>query len=288
MKIAMIKTMKQMKLFLGPQHPGMHGNASVHMFVDGDIIKKSYLLPGMLHRGFEKQMERKLWVQNISLIPRVCVPEPDINEMAFAQGVEKILKLEVPEKTETKKTEETKWKDCGFPSATNFWSVDRFCQSEAIKTYQEQLNKMNCNCGETKTGKFGSDTKACTEAFQSANKLEITGQVDYATYLVYSSTRIDEWQKRCCSKKVAGICKDPVVDEVPCIHTCLYKDDCIEETKQKGKCNACRGCYTHLLILEQSCSVLAFVYSSVGEDHYGNPKSGRSSVFGIQYAQTKR
>ncbi len=90
--------MKQMKLFLGPQHPGMHGNASVHMFVDGDIIKKSYLLPGMLHRGFEKGMERKLWVNNISLIPRVCVPEPDINEMAFAQGAEKLLKLEVPER----------------------------------------------------------------------------------------------------------------------------------------------------------------------------------------------
>lgn len=80
--------MRQMKLFLGPQHPGMHGNASVHLFVDGDIIKRSYLLPGMLHRGFEKAMERKLWVNNISLIPRVCVPEPDINEMAYAQGVE--------------------------------------------------------------------------------------------------------------------------------------------------------------------------------------------------------
>ncbi len=90
--------MKEMKLFLGPQHPGMHGNASVHMFVDGDIIKKSYLLPGMLHRGFEKGMERKLWVQNISLIPRVCVPEPDINEMAFAQGAEKLLGIEVPER----------------------------------------------------------------------------------------------------------------------------------------------------------------------------------------------
>jgi len=90
--------MRQMKLFLGPQHPGMHGNASVHLFVDGDIIKRSYLLPGMLHRGFEKAMERKLWVNNISLIPRVCVPEPDINEMAYAQGAEKLLKLEIPER----------------------------------------------------------------------------------------------------------------------------------------------------------------------------------------------
>ena len=90
--------MKQMKLFLGPQHPGMHGNASVHMYVDGDIIKKAYLLPGMLHRGFEKAMENKLWVNNISLIPRVCVVEPDPNEMAFAQGAEKLLKLDVPER----------------------------------------------------------------------------------------------------------------------------------------------------------------------------------------------
>lgn len=90
--------MKQMKLFLGPQHPGMHGNASVHLFVDGDIIKRSYLLPGMLHRGFEKGMERHLWVNNISLIPRVCVPEPDPNEMAFAMATESLLGLEIPER----------------------------------------------------------------------------------------------------------------------------------------------------------------------------------------------
>jgi NADH-quinone oxidoreductase subunit D len=90
--------MKQMKLFLGPQHPGMHGNASIHLFVDGDLIKKSYLLPGMLHRGFEKGMERHSWVNNISLIPRVCVPEPDINEMAFAMGTEKLLGLVIPER----------------------------------------------------------------------------------------------------------------------------------------------------------------------------------------------
>lgn len=90
--------MKQMKLFLGPQHPGMHGNASVHIYVEGDIIKRSYLLPGMLHRGFEKGMERHSWVNNIGLIPRVCVVEPDINEMAFAQGTEMLSGIIVPER----------------------------------------------------------------------------------------------------------------------------------------------------------------------------------------------
>lgn len=90
--------MRELKLFLGPQHPGMHGNASIHLFVEGDIIKRSYLLPGMLHRGFEKGMERHSFVNNISLIPRVCVVEPDINEMAFAMCVEKLAKIDVPER----------------------------------------------------------------------------------------------------------------------------------------------------------------------------------------------
>ncbi len=92
--------MQEMKLFLGPQHPGMHGNASVHLYVEGDIIKRSYLLPGMLHRGFEKGMERKTWYNNISLIPRVCVVEPDINEAAYAMGVEKLAGIEAPERAQ--------------------------------------------------------------------------------------------------------------------------------------------------------------------------------------------
>jgi NADH-quinone oxidoreductase subunit D len=76
----------------------MHGNTSVHMYVEGDIIKKSYLLPGMLHRGFEKGMENRTWMNNIALIPRICVVEPDINEMVFAMGVEALTKTEVPER----------------------------------------------------------------------------------------------------------------------------------------------------------------------------------------------
>ncbi len=90
--------MKEVKLFLGPQHPGMHGNSSVHMYVDGDVIKRSYLLPGMLHRGFEKSMERRTWMNNIALIPRICVPEPDPNEMVYAMNVEALAKIKVPER----------------------------------------------------------------------------------------------------------------------------------------------------------------------------------------------
>ena len=92
--------MKEVKLFLGPQHPGMHGNYSVHMYVDGDIIKKARPTPGFLHRGFEKLMERRLWMGNLALIPRICVVEPDINEMVYAMGIEKLAKVEVPERAQ--------------------------------------------------------------------------------------------------------------------------------------------------------------------------------------------
>ncbi|SHE76720.1 Membrane bound protein complex subunit mbxL [Marinitoga hydrogenitolerans DSM 16785] len=89
---------RQVKLFLGPNHPGMHGNFSVHLYVDGDIVEKARPVPGMLHRGFEKLMERRLWMNNLALIPRICVPEPDINEMVYAMGVETLANVDVPER----------------------------------------------------------------------------------------------------------------------------------------------------------------------------------------------
>ncbi len=90
--------MKEVKLFLGPQHPGMHGNYSVHMYVDGDMIKKARPTPGFLHRGFEKLMERRFWMGNLALIPRICVVEPDINEMVYAMGIEALADVDVPER----------------------------------------------------------------------------------------------------------------------------------------------------------------------------------------------
>lgn len=90
--------MSEVKLFFGPQHPGMHGNASVHLYIEGDTVKKARLVPGMLHRGFEKSMENHTWMGNLALIPRVCVAEPDINEMVFAQGVEAIAEIDIPER----------------------------------------------------------------------------------------------------------------------------------------------------------------------------------------------
>ncbi len=84
--------------FFGPNHPGMHGNFAYVVDVVGSTIQKVRVSAGLLHRGFEKLMEQNLWFQNISLIPRICVPDPDPNEAAYCTACEKLLGIEIPDR----------------------------------------------------------------------------------------------------------------------------------------------------------------------------------------------
>ncbi|HPE69377.1 MAG TPA: NADH-quinone oxidoreductase subunit D [Thermotogota bacterium] len=94
--LELTRNQKEVELFFGPNHPGMHGNFSVHLKLEGDTVVQAEPVPGFLHRGFEKLMERRLWMSNLALIPRICVPEPDINEMVYAMAVERLSELQVP------------------------------------------------------------------------------------------------------------------------------------------------------------------------------------------------
>ena len=89
---------KETTLYIGPQHPGITGNMMVKVKIKGDTIVSSSTHVGYLHRGFEKLMERRNWIQNIALILRVCVVEPDINEAAYSMAVEAIESMDVPER----------------------------------------------------------------------------------------------------------------------------------------------------------------------------------------------
>ncbi|HPF33214.1 MAG TPA: NADH-quinone oxidoreductase subunit D [Candidatus Sabulitectum sp.] len=91
---------KTTHLFFGPQHPGVTGNMSIEMWFDGDEITKAITHVGYLHRGFEKLMEKKLWIQNFPLVCRICVPEPDINEQCYAMAIEELSGIEPPERAQ--------------------------------------------------------------------------------------------------------------------------------------------------------------------------------------------
>lgn len=89
---------KEFTLFIGPNHPGIEGNYALHLTVNGDIIVKARTDGGYLHRGFEKLMEERLWIQNPAIVPRICVPDPDPNEENYARGVEELAGIEIPER----------------------------------------------------------------------------------------------------------------------------------------------------------------------------------------------
>ena len=89
---------KIVKIFHGPQHPGITGNMSVELDLIGETIKRAQTHVGYLHRGFEKLIERRTVVQGFTIVCRICVPEPDPNEENYARAVEGLTGLEISDK----------------------------------------------------------------------------------------------------------------------------------------------------------------------------------------------
>jgi NADH-quinone oxidoreductase subunit D len=89
---------KYLKLWQGPQHPGITGNMSVELTVCGDEVVEGKTHVGYLHRGFEKLMERRTFIQVFPIVCRVCVPEPDFNEYCYAATIEELAGIEAPER----------------------------------------------------------------------------------------------------------------------------------------------------------------------------------------------
>jgi len=95
-----LKNGKYLKLWQGPQHPGVTGNMSLELVVCGDEVLECKTHVGYLHRGFEKLMEQRLYIQNFPLACRICVPEPDFNEYLYAIALEELAEITVPERGE--------------------------------------------------------------------------------------------------------------------------------------------------------------------------------------------
>ncbi len=91
---------REYNLFIGPNHPGIEGNFALKLTLEGDIIVKARTDAGYLHRGFEKLMEQRLYMQNVAIVPRICVPDPDPNEENYARAVEAIAHIEVPRRAQ--------------------------------------------------------------------------------------------------------------------------------------------------------------------------------------------
>ncbi len=89
---------KEVQLWVGPQHPGVTGNMAIQIWVSGDEIQRGMTHVGYLHRGFEKLMERRSFIQSHPIVCRMCVAEPDTTEYLISAGLEELSGLEVPQR----------------------------------------------------------------------------------------------------------------------------------------------------------------------------------------------
>jgi NADH-quinone oxidoreductase subunit D len=82
----------------GPQHPAAHGVLRLVLELDGEVVTRVDPHIGLLHRGTEKLIEHKTYMQAIPYFDRLDYVAPMNQEHAFALAVERLLKLEVPKR----------------------------------------------------------------------------------------------------------------------------------------------------------------------------------------------
>jgi NADH-quinone oxidoreductase subunit D len=87
---------KPLTMNFGPQHPAAHGVLRMVMEMDGEVVRRIDPHIGLLHRGTEKLIEYKTYLQAIPYFDRLDYVSPMCQEHAFVLAIEKLLGLEVP------------------------------------------------------------------------------------------------------------------------------------------------------------------------------------------------
>ncbi len=87
---------KQMTINFGPQHPAAHGVLRLILEMDGEVITRADPHIGLLHRGTEKLIEHKTYLQAVPYFDRLDYVSPMCQEHAYALSVEKLLGCKIP------------------------------------------------------------------------------------------------------------------------------------------------------------------------------------------------
>ena len=88
----------EMSLFMGPQHPSMHGLWSLRLTIDGETIVNSDCQIGYLHRSYEKLLANRSYEQGIPITDRLCYVESNSYSVGYAYAIEGIFGIDPPEK----------------------------------------------------------------------------------------------------------------------------------------------------------------------------------------------
>jgi len=97
---AHIESESEMILHLGPQHAIVPGPFLLDVLVDGERIKKAFLDVGYIHKGIEKIMENRTYLQGIVYTYRMCYLASISNNEAYCGAVERLLGVTPPERAQ--------------------------------------------------------------------------------------------------------------------------------------------------------------------------------------------
>lgn len=91
---------RKFNINFGPQHPAAHGVLRLVLELDGEVVERVDPHIGLLHRGTEKLMEARTYLQNTPYFDRLDYVAPMNQEHAFVMAIEKMLGLEVPKRAQ--------------------------------------------------------------------------------------------------------------------------------------------------------------------------------------------
>jgi NADH-quinone oxidoreductase subunit D len=84
----------------GPQHPAAHGVLRLVLELDGELVERVDPHIGLLHRGTEKLIEAKTYLQALPYFDRLDYVAPMCQEHGYCLAVEKLLQLDVPKRAQ--------------------------------------------------------------------------------------------------------------------------------------------------------------------------------------------
>jgi NADH-quinone oxidoreductase subunit D len=92
--------MRNFTMNFGPQHPAAHGVLRLVLEMQGEVVERADPHIGLLHRGTEKLIEYRPYLQNIPYFDRLDYCAMMMQEHAYVLAVEKLLRCEVPERAQ--------------------------------------------------------------------------------------------------------------------------------------------------------------------------------------------
>jgi NADH dehydrogenase (ubiquinone) Fe-S protein 2 len=90
------KKIKNFTMNFGPQHPAAHGVLRLILELDGELVRRADPHIGLLHRGTEKLIEYKTYIQALPYFDRLDYVSMMSQEHAYSLAVENLLNLKIP------------------------------------------------------------------------------------------------------------------------------------------------------------------------------------------------